>query len=273
MERMLRDLRSDIEMKSNITDNEFDSFVRRAAVTVTTGKELDWNFRNSFDFVFAAITTIGYGYITPKTSLGQGITIVTCLFGIPISMLAFKTAGELISSLLRYLIIKAETVLLKRGEPKHVKKKTFLAASALAVALHISFATSSTYREGWSFITSLYAWFTTFTTIGFGDYVPFVAPQIKLDQEKASEDAMIVPSLIAVIPWMVGFSVTSCLLNCIVDSLDDIRDFRNDYFSCWSNLVSKMKMLLCGGCKSYSMTEGRGEDHHSSHENNQVASL
>ena len=59
MERMLKDLREDIEIKFNITDNEFDSFVRRATVAMTTGDEKDWNFWNSLDFVFTAITTIG----------------------------------------------------------------------------------------------------------------------------------------------------------------------------------------------------------------------
>ena len=59
MERMLKDLRADIEIKFNITDNEFDSFVRRAAVAMTTGNEKDWNFWNRLDFVFTAITTIG----------------------------------------------------------------------------------------------------------------------------------------------------------------------------------------------------------------------
>ena len=56
---MLKDLREDIEIKFNITDNEFDSFMRRAAVAMTTGDEKDWNFWNSLDFVFTAITTIG----------------------------------------------------------------------------------------------------------------------------------------------------------------------------------------------------------------------
>ena len=62
--------------------------------------------------MFVCLT--GYGKITPKTSLGQGITIAICLFRIPISMFAFKTAGELVASLLRYTLIKTETVLLKR---------------------------------------------------------------------------------------------------------------------------------------------------------------
>lgn len=169
--------------------------------------------------MFVCLT--GYGKITPKTGLGQGITIAICLFRIPISMLAFKTAGELVASLLRYAIIKTETILLKWGEPKHIKKKTFLAASLLAVALHILCAASATYSEGWSFMTSLYAWFTTFTTIGFGDYVPFEALQRRLNQGKVSADGVIVPGLALTLPWMVRFGVTSCLLNCTVDSLDD----------------------------------------------------
>lgn len=87
-----------------------------------------------------------------------------------------------------------------RGEPKHIKKKTFLAASLLAVALHILCAASATYTEGWSFMTSLYAWFTTFTTIGFGGYVPFEALQRKLDQGEVSADGVIVPGLALTLP-------------------------------------------------------------------------
>ena len=59
---------------------------------------------------------------------------------------------------------------------------------------------------------------------------------------------------------MVRFGVTSYLLNCTVDSLDDIRDFRNRYFSCWSSLVTNMKTMLCGRRGNYNTTEGRDED-------------
>lgn len=98
-------------------------------------------------------------------------------------------------------------------------------------------------------MTSLYAWFTTFTTIGFGDYVPLEALQRKLDQGKVSADGVIVPGLALTLPWMVRFGVTSCLLNCTVDSLDDIRDFRNRYFSCWSSLVTNMKHCFVEGAE------------------------
>ena len=62
MERTLTELRKEIDLKYNMTDNDFKSFVRRAAKGVSEGEELDWTLSNSCAFVFAAITTIGkYG--------------------------------------------------------------------------------------------------------------------------------------------------------------------------------------------------------------------
>lgn len=59
MERMLNDLRREIEAKYNMTDSEFESFVRRAAEAVTAGKEMDWSFLNSCNFVLTAFSTVG----------------------------------------------------------------------------------------------------------------------------------------------------------------------------------------------------------------------
>ena len=59
MERMLSELKNEVHMKYNMTDKEFNSFVRRAAAALAAGNEKDWNFVNSCGFVFSAITTIG----------------------------------------------------------------------------------------------------------------------------------------------------------------------------------------------------------------------
>ena len=58
-ERMLGDLRREINMKYNMTDNDFETFVLRAATAVLAGDQLDWTFLNSGEFVFAALTTVG----------------------------------------------------------------------------------------------------------------------------------------------------------------------------------------------------------------------
>ena len=59
MERMLKDLRTEITLKYNMTDNDFDSFTVKAAAAVSAGDKLDWTFPNSGGFVFAALTTVG----------------------------------------------------------------------------------------------------------------------------------------------------------------------------------------------------------------------
>ena len=58
-ERMLSDLRTEVNMKCNMTDDDFETFVLRAATAVLAGDQLDWTLLNSGEFVFAALTTIG----------------------------------------------------------------------------------------------------------------------------------------------------------------------------------------------------------------------
>ena len=59
MERMLKELKIEVNKNYNMTDDDFQRFVKRAATAVTEGNQLDWNFLNSCGFVFAALTTIG----------------------------------------------------------------------------------------------------------------------------------------------------------------------------------------------------------------------
>ena len=59
MERMLKDLREEVTFKYNMTDNDFDSLIARAAAALSAGDKLDWTFLNSGGFVFAALTTVG----------------------------------------------------------------------------------------------------------------------------------------------------------------------------------------------------------------------
>ena len=58
-ERMLKDLRTEISFKYNMTDNDYDSFIVKAAAAWSAGDKLDWTFQNSGGFVFAALTTVG----------------------------------------------------------------------------------------------------------------------------------------------------------------------------------------------------------------------
>ena len=176
-------------------------------------------------------------------------------------MLALKTTGELLATSIKFLVLKTETVILKRTELKHVKKKTFFVASTLMIVLLISTGASAVYFENWTFIEGLYAWFTTFTTIGFGDYVMFESLVRTVEQGKTSEDQYIFENLVLFIPYIVGLSLTSCLLNCIVDSVEDIRDFRDRYMNCWPSLIAFARRLFGHKNSSYDVTEEQNNTH------------
>ena len=170
-------------------------------------------------------------------------------------MLSLKTTGELLATFIKYLVLKTETVILKRTEPKHVKKKTFFVVSTLMIVLLISTGAAAVYFENWTFTEGLYAWFTTFTTIGFGDFVPFHSFVRDVEQGKSSKGEVFVKSLLFFVPYMVGLSLTACLLSCAVESIDEIRGFRDRYMNCWPSLISLKTRLFAHKSTSFNVTE------------------
>ena len=59
IEKELKELRLEADLKYNMTGDDFNSFVKRAAEAMKGQMELDWTFLNSCGFVFAALTTVG----------------------------------------------------------------------------------------------------------------------------------------------------------------------------------------------------------------------
>lgn len=162
-------------------------------------------------------------------------------------MLALKSAGELLGTCITFVIIKTETVLLKRAEPKHIKEKTFLMACTLMFFLHVLVSVLAIFFENWSFLEGYYAWFITFTTIGFGDYVQFETLQKEIDQGKSVKYNFAIYFALTYFPLMLGLGLLSCILSCLVDSLGQIRDFRDRLMNCCPNLCSPLRRALC--CK------------------------
>ena len=64
MERMLTNLRNEVDLKYNVTDNEFISFVKIAAEAMEAKEELDCNFFNICNSVVATLTTIAKPHLT-----------------------------------------------------------------------------------------------------------------------------------------------------------------------------------------------------------------
>ncbi|KAI9536503.1 hypothetical protein NQZ68_032298 [Dissostichus eleginoides] len=117
-------------------------------VTITGDKQRNtWDWGNSVIFAATIVTTIGYGNVAPKTQGGRVFCILYGLCGIPCKKVQFTcTALFLLWGLVVHLVI-----------PPFV----FMSI------------------EGWSYLEGLYFSFITLTTVGFGDYVAGVNPNIE----------------------------------------------------------------------------------------------
>ncbi|CAK6960479.1 potassium channel subfamily K member 5-like [Scomber scombrus] len=146
-------------------------------VTITGDKDLKkWDWANSVIFAATIVTTIGYGNVAPKTKGGRVFCILYGLCGIPLCLVWISELGSFFGDRAKRL----SQVLIRKGVS--VKKVQFTCTAlfllwGLLVHLLIPpFVFMSV--EGWTYLEGLYFSFITLTTVGFGDYVAGVNPNI-----------------------------------------------------------------------------------------------
>lgn len=101
------------------------------------------------------------------------LCIFFALFGIPINILFLQLIGERLLLGEKYLVTKFERKCLKReGVPQYLNEKCSFAGVLLLVILLVTCAGIHTVIDGWTFFEGFYAFFITFTTVGFGDLIP-----------------------------------------------------------------------------------------------------
>ncbi|KAM4601060.1 potassium channel subfamily K member 5-like [Polymixia lowei] len=147
-------------------------------VTITGEKYINtWDWSNSVIFAATIVTTIGYGNVAPKTIGGRLFCIFYGLCGIPLCLVWISELGSFFGDRAKRL----SQVLIRKGIA--VKKVQFTCTAifllwGLVVHLVIPpFVFMS--LEGWSYLEGLYFSFITLTTVGFGDYVAGVNPNIE----------------------------------------------------------------------------------------------
>lgn len=186
-------------------------------------------------------SSTGYGYITPQTTEGQILCIFVSLIGIPITMLALKSVGEVLAKLINTIVTKFERKVLKRPDPRKVETK-----SAMFL---FSFTVITLFVGGWfqtfknlTVTEGVYMWYITFTTIGFGDYVPFKRSRtvVKFSEDglryhgELSDSEKPFPDYFG---WLIlsigilGLCVVSAVLNSIMAVIEE-RKFRPRCHGC-----------------------------------------
>ena len=159
--------------------------------------------------------------MTPETELGQGLTVIYAIVGLPISMMALKTIGDVIVNGIRSLVLKIERRFFKRRGVHRIKTKTFVGTCLLMIVFILLGTIMEVLAEGWSFVQGVYVWFVTFSTIGFGDYVPFQG----LEQKAEYRNNGIWVFLFGLAFFMMaGLCVVSAVLTSLVQAAEELRE-------------------------------------------------
>lgn len=136
-----------------------------------------WDWGNSVIFAATIVTTIGYGNVAPKTERGRVFCILYGLCGIPLCLVWISQLGSFFGDRARRL----SQVLIRKGIS--VKKVQFTCTACFllwGLIVHLvipPFVFMS--LEEWTYLEGLYFSFITLTTVGFGDYVAGVNPNIQ----------------------------------------------------------------------------------------------
>lgn len=163
--------------------------------------------------------------MTPDTWVGQLLTVFYGLAGLPISMLALKSLGEVIVSGVHSFVLLIEKRLFKARDVRKIRQMTFLATCVLMILILLLGSVINLVAEGWSFVEGLYAWFVILSTIGFGDYIPFQS----LDQRsKRGGDQELLWVFIVLLAFytLVGLCVVSAVLTSLVQAAEEYKSRR-----------------------------------------------
>ncbi|XP_068426575.1 potassium channel subfamily K member 5-like [Clinocottus analis] len=164
------------ESLSEILEIVSNAAGRGVTITGDTHRN-SWDWVNSVIFAATIVTTIGYGNVAPKTDGGRGFCILYGLCGIPLCLVWISELGSFFGDRAKRL----SQVMIRKGVSV---KKVQLTCTALfllwGLLVHLlipPFIFMS--MEGWSYLEGFYFSFITLTTVGFGDYVAGVNPDIE----------------------------------------------------------------------------------------------
>ncbi len=128
--------------------------------------EPEWNYAESFYFICASLTTVGYGDRTPSDDWGR-------LYCIVFLLLAITTVFPILSDAMDWALTKIEfyaigEVSSTTGGTQRQHRKIVFSAAVIFLVI-ITGTTFMATTHNWSFLEALYWSFVTSLTVGYGD--------------------------------------------------------------------------------------------------------
>ncbi|XP_033641646.1 potassium channel subfamily K member 2-like [Asterias rubens] len=132
-----------------------------------------WSLQNAVVLCFTIVTTMGFGWITPRSFGGQMFCICYAIIGIPLEGYMLSVIGDTF----HFLFLKCSN-LFGKGVARIKSKRwrgiigSFAIIATMWAFLIIIPAAIFMQTENWSFQTAQYFNVVSLTTIGFGDVTP-----------------------------------------------------------------------------------------------------
>lgn len=198
----------------NMSEAEFFNIVKQIEAASSSNGGPEWSYHESVSFVIQLVTTIGYGNITPVTNGGRVLCIVFAFFGIPINILFLQSVGKSLREVEKFLITEFEKRCLKRNEePKFLNEKCSLCAVVFFFTLLLFSAAVQQKIDEWTFLEGFYAYFITFTTVGFGDLIPGGSPT----------ESPVRNTVVRIVFIILGLAAMSNVLIAVMDSTECLK--------------------------------------------------
>lgn len=146
------------------------------------------------------------------------------------TLLMLKSIGELISRSVETIVTKVEKRLQKREEPKHVKTKSAIILFSIMIMILLSYTIMLNIVISWTYVEGIYFWFVTFTTIGFGDYIPhrqeMATPSLN-SKNSPNNESLNTPSMFFIgIAYYTSTLIGLCIVSSVLDSIVKVLEER-----------------------------------------------
>lgn len=245
-----REIYHRLKQKYNMTDNDVDDLAKYLHKRRHIEYALDpWSFAGSVYFTSVTITTIGYGHSVPQTYQGKIFCMLYAMIGIPLNLTMFQAIGERMGVLMSVLLRK-----LKRGLGLKHTDVSLIQLVAVGLLIWTTFllagAAMFTHYESWDFFHSLYYFFVTLTTIGFGDMVAL--QEIEMLSERKT--LYIAATMIMI---YTGLTIASSVINLLVMRLMELQQPKRKRRN-----VSWKNGPRCSQCQHRKLTTSGQEETH-----------
>lgn len=178
-----------------------------------------WKFADAWFFVVTLLTTVGYGNFTPRTITGKVICMVYTSAGIPLTLLCLAMYVDI---LMKESEKYKAAMFLKYQEKIHrFLIRLVHTASVMSVIVLFTFIIPASIfaclEKDWGLFDGIYFCFISLTTVGLGDLVPAMDPEMPYaDYYKIAASLFLLGGITLLMFMMAVFG-------------DFVKNFKNDY--------------------------------------------